>query len=91
MQIQMPLPGGRRAAYIVQRGGRASQDQTNLNMWFRLILIGGGGTLQMMRSFEARGDQPAPPPGRSVWGGPPSGRTSARWSLDPSRCFLFRF
>jgi hypothetical protein len=40
MLIQMPLPGGRGAAYIVQRGGRASWDQTDLNKWFRLILTG---------------------------------------------------
>jgi hypothetical protein len=47
------------AAYIVQRGGRASWNQTDLNMWFRLILIGGGGTFQKMRWFGARGtDRP---------------------------------
>jgi hypothetical protein len=44
-------------------------------MWFRLILGGCGGTLQNMRRFGTRGGgyRPAPPPGRSVWGGPPRG------------------
>jgi hypothetical protein len=50
----MPLPWGRGAAYIVLSGRRATWDQIDLNMWFRLILIGGGGTFQKLGPFGAR-------------------------------------
>jgi hypothetical protein len=31
------------------------KDQTDLNMWFRLILGGGGGTFQKLGPFGTRG------------------------------------
>jgi hypothetical protein len=53
-EFQMPLLGAG-ATYIVMRGRHASSDQTDLNMWFRLILGGVGGTIQKMGPFGARG------------------------------------
>jgi hypothetical protein len=62
---------GQGAAYIVLRGRHASLDQTDLNMCFRLIIIGGGGSFRKLGPFGTKGS--APPPGRSGWGGPPLG------------------
>jgi hypothetical protein len=46
---------GQGAAYIVLRGRHAPYDQTDLNMWFRLIIIGGGGSFQTLGPFGTRG------------------------------------
>jgi hypothetical protein len=43
------------SAYIVQRRSHAPYDQTNLNLWFRLILIGGGKTFQKLGPFGVGG------------------------------------
>jgi hypothetical protein len=73
---------GQGAAYIVLRGRRAQQDQADLNMWFRFIIIGGGGSFRKLGAFGTRGCRSAPPPGRSGWGGCWGGPKNRRKSLN---------
>jgi hypothetical protein len=47
--------GVRGSAYKTRRRLCAPYDQTELNLWFRLILIGGGRTFRKLGPFGARG------------------------------------
>jgi hypothetical protein len=83
------LPWGEGSASVVQRRLCAPYDQTDLNLWFRLILIGGGRTFQKLGPFGARGaGRPHNWAGRSRVG--PLRVHFGQWVLDPSRCFFLR-